>query len=125
MAKPVLTAAFIAESAVTRCRIVKPGTADGSVIQATAAATDAQFGIVGALDGEAGKRVDIIVCGIAEVEFGGTVTRGALVCSDANGKAVAAGPTAGNNQRIIGVAMVSAAANDIGDCLLSPSIMQG
>ncbi len=125
MGKPILTAAFVAESTVTKCRIVKPGTADGSVIQSTAAATDAQFGIVGALDGDAGKRVDIVVNGIAEVEFGGTVTRGALVCSDANGKAVAAGPAAGSNQRIIGVAMVSAVAGDIGDVLLAPSTMQG
>ena len=67
----------------------------------------------------------MVKSGIADVEFGGAVTRGAAVTSDANGKAVAAAPAAGSNVRIIGFAEVSAVAGDIGPILVAPGVMQG
>ena len=86
--------------------------------------------------GNAGSRRN--VAGIAEVVYGGAVTRGDLLTSDGAGKAVPAvrhthpenaaaayaqgadtGPaTAG---RAIGVAMVSGAAGDIGTVLIAPA----
>ena len=57
-----------------------------------------------------GERLDIIRDDLAEVEFGGTVTRGQALTSDASGKAVAATVT---GSRVIGYAEVSAVAGDI------------
>jgi hypothetical protein len=72
-----------------------------------------------------GERTDIVHTGIADVEFGGTVTRGGPVTSDANGRAVAAAPAAGSNVRIIGFAVNSQVSGDIGPVLLEPGLMQG
>ena len=121
---PTLTKNFIAETAVTRYRIVKFGSSDGNVVQA-AAATDAMIGVVAELDAAGGERVDVHLAGLAEVEFGGTVTRGALVTADSQGRAVAAAPAAGVNNRVIGVAMVSAASGDIASVLIAPQQIQG
>ena len=124
MANPVLTKSFDAEAAIARFRIVKFGSGDGAVVQA-AAATDALMGVADAPGAESGRRADVIVQGVAEVEYGGNVTRGALLTADADGKAVAAAPAAGANCRVIGVAMVSGVSGDIGSVLVSPGSMQG
>lgn len=125
MANPGLIKSFVAEAAVNPYRIVKMGTADGQVVQA-AAATDALIGVAD-MQGQAtvNGRVDIVMAGIADVEFGGTVTRGGPITADANGKAVAAAPAAGANNRLIGYALVSAVAGDIGPIVLDLSSMQG
>ncbi len=121
---PTLTKNFTAETAVTKYRIVKLGSSDGQVAHATAA-TDAMIGVVAELDAAAGERVDVHLAGLAEVEFGGTVTRGALVTADAQGRAVAAAPLAGVNNRVLGVAMVSAVSGDIASVLIAPQQIQG
>lgn len=116
---------FKAGAAIAKYRIVKFGSSDEHVVQAAAAA-DALFGVSVEVGADAAEdRLDVVVAGIAEVEFGGTVTRGALVTSDASGKAVAAAPAQGANVRVLGVARVSAAAGDIGSVILSPGSMQG
>ena len=56
--------------------------------------------------------------GIADIEFGGNVARGALLTADADGKAV----TAADGNRVIGIAEVSGAAGDIGQVLLAPGL---
>ena len=56
--------------------------------------------------------------GIAAIEFGGNVARGALLTADADGKAV----TAADGNRVIGIAEVSGAAGDIGQVLLAPGL---
>lgn len=124
MTNPTLTKTYIAEAAVTKRRIVKMGTVDGKVLQG-AAATDLIFGVAAELDAAIGERVDVHVNGVAEVEFGGTVTRGQEVTSDANGKAVASAPAAGVNNRIIGVALVSAVSGDVAPVLLAQGLKQG
>jgi len=124
MNNPTLTKSFLAGAAVTKYRIVKFGADDDSVVQA-AAATDILIGVADPLGGESGRRVDVIMQGAADVEYGGTVTRGALLTADANGRAVEAAPAAGSNNRIIGVAMASGVTGDIGSVLLSPGSMQG
>ena len=124
MANTLLNKGGTAEAAIAAYRIVKPGTADGNYLQA-AAATDALNGVCESVGPAVGERLDVIKVGIADVEFGGTVARGAPVTSDANGKAVLAAPAAGSNVRVIGFAEVSAVAGDIAPILVSPCVMQG
>lgn len=124
MPNPGLIKSYVAEAAVAAYRLVKPGTADGNVVQA-AAVGDAIIGVSGMVAGDLGKRVDIIHGDTAEVEFGGTVTRGDWLTSDANGKAVAAAPAAGTNNNVIGRALVSGVSGDIGLCLIAPGRIQG
>jgi len=115
---------LIAGAAVAKNRIVKFGSADTAAIQA-AAATDLLIGVSDNLGAASGEPFDVIVDGIALVEYGGSVTRGQKLTADADGKAIAAAPTAGANAQIIGVAMLSGAAGDIGSVRIAPSVMQG
>lgn len=124
MANTLFNKNYTAEAAIAPYRIVKPGAADGGVLQA-AAAGDSLMGVCESVGPAAGERCDIVKVGLADVEFGGTVARGAPVTSDANGKAVAAAPAAGANVRVIGFAEVSAVAGDIAAILVSPCVMQG
>ena len=121
---PILTKNFIAGAAVTKRRIVKFGADDDHVILA-AAVGDAILGVAERLDVAVDKRIDVVVSGIAEVEYGGAVTRGDLLTTDATGQAVVAGPAAGVNNRVIGIAMVSGVAQDIGTVLVQPGQIQG
>jgi len=86
---------------------------------------DALLGVSGLVAGDVGKRVDIIMSDLAEVEYGGTVTRGDWLTTDANGKAVTAAPAAGTNNNVIGRATCSGVLGDIGCCLLVPGRIQG
>jgi len=122
---PTLIKNFVAGAAIAAFRIVKFDSSDGTVIQA-AAATDASIGVCAQPGGAASAdRCDVAVQGLAEVEFGGNVTRGGPVTADADGKAVAAAPAQGVNNRVIGYALKSQASGDIGSILLAPSVMQG
>ncbi|EIJ33326.1 capsid cement protein [Thiothrix nivea] len=104
---------FVAGAAVTANRIVKHGAADDAVIHG-AAATDKLLGVADA-DAASGARVDVVLSGVADVAYGGTVARGDLLTADANGKAVVA--STGN--RVVGVALVAGVAGDIGEVLLA------
>lgn len=119
-----LTKGFKAGAAITRRRIVKFGADDASVLLG-AAATDALIGVSTEIDAAIGEPCDVHLGGIPEVEFGGAVTRGAQLTSDATGRAIAAAPAAGANVRTIGIALVSAVAGDIGPIMLSPGSLQG
>lgn len=122
---PGLTKTFTAEAAVTRRRIVKFGAADGSVLMG-AAATDKIIGVSDmSADVPINDRCEVRLTGIAEIEFGGAVTRGDPITSDGTGRAVTAAPAAGVNNRIIGFAMVSGVLGDIGDVFLDLGLMQG
>lgn len=111
-----LAKTLVAGAAVAARRIVKFGSSDTAVVQA-AAATDLIIG-VSDLGADSGEYCDVIVDGIALVEYGGNVTRGQFLTSDANGKAVAAAPAATATNRIIGVAMKSGVSGDIGSVLI-------
>lgn len=112
-----LAKTLIAGAAVAARRIVKFGSSDTAVIQA-AAATDLSIG-VSDLGADSGGYCDVIVDGIALVEYGGEVTRGQLLTADTNGRAVAAAPAATASARVIGVAMLSGVSGDIGSVLIS------
>jgi hypothetical protein len=124
MANPDLIRNFKAEAAIAAYRIVKAGAADGQVAQA-AAVGDKSVGVSTDIAAAINERCDVILGGVADVQYGGAVTRGDLVTSDANGKAVAAAPAAGANNRIVGVALVSGVLDDIGQVNVVPSMMQG
>ncbi len=125
MANPTLIKNYKAGGALAANSIVKPGADDDTVLQA-AAVTDALTGVVvQPSGGVSGDLVDVAQAGTVEVKFGGAVTRGGPVTSDASGLAVAAAPAAGTNNRIIGFALVSAVSGDIGPILLAPGQIQG
>jgi len=121
---PGIIKAFTAETAIEPYRIVKFGSEDDEVVQ-EAAVSDGSIGVADKLGGTAGGRVEVSLSGATEVEYGGTITRGALITSDADGKAVASAPAAGVNNRTVGVAMVSGVAGDIGSVLINPGQTQG
>jgi hypothetical protein len=118
-----LAKGFRAGAAIAAKRIVKFDSADTTVIQG-AAATDSLIGVAD-LAASSGGDVDVIMSGVAIVELGGTVTRGGLLTADANGKAVAAVPATGVNNRVIGIAMVSGVSGDLGSVLIAPGSLQG
>lgn len=125
MRNELLNKTHTADGAIAAYRIVKHGDADGDVAQA-AASTDKLIGIAGRVPAAAaGDRIDIVRAGIAEVEFGGTVTRGDPLTSDSVGRAVAAAPGTGVNAYIIGIAEVSGVVGDIGSAHISPGRIQG
>lgn len=124
-ASTLLTKAFKAEAAVPRRRIVKFGSSDDFVVVG-AAAVDMVFGVsVADLDVVAGEPCDVHLSGVAEVDYGGNVARGALLMSDATGRAVTAAAAAGSNVRIIGVAMVAGVLGDVGVVSIGPAAFQG
>jgi len=108
---------YDAEGAILPYRIIKFGAADYGVVQAAAAA-DLSIGVSNILGAAAaGDPVDVVKSGIAKVEFGGAITRGAAITANASGQAVAAATT----NQVIGYAEVSGVAGDIGSVFISPS----
>ena len=104
--------------------IAKPGADDDTFSQATASTEDL-VGVFQHITTAAGEEIRLMLTGISKVKLGGTVTRGALLTSDANGKAVAIGAVAGTNYASIGRALASGVADDIIPVLLNPSRPQG
>jgi hypothetical protein len=118
---------FVAGAAIAALRIVRFGANNTQVLQASAA-TDFSIGVCHQPGGAsaAGERVDVVVTGICDVEFGAAVARGVLLMPDAQGRAITATAAAGTNIRVIGVAMTdAAAAGDIGQILVSQCSLQG
>lgn len=121
----MLTKTYTAGGAISERRIVKHGASDGAVLQ-SAAASDANFGVCVQPGGAAsGERCDVQTHGIAQVVAGAAVTRGQLLMSDANGKAITAAAAAGTNVRTIGIADQSGVLDDIIRCILQPGSFQG
>lgn len=129
MNNPGLIKKFKAGATIAKNRIVKFGADDNHVIQG-AAVSDLLFGVAdfpGPLTDTcvAEDSIDVVLNGVAEVKLGGTVTRGNPLTSDATGQALAAAPSAGVNNRIIGFAMASGVSGDIIGVLLNPGYIQG
>lgn len=126
MPNPVLVKSYVAEAAVLPYRVVKFGTADGVVIQSTAAG-DAHVGVADNLgQATAGARVDVVQSGIVEAEAGAAITRGALLSVDSSARVITAAASAGTNVGVIGRALVSAgAAGEIINILIAPGSFQG
>lgn len=95
----------------TAFTIAKHGADDDHAIVATAA-TDGLLGIFQETASAAEAEMSIMLSGISPVVYGGVVTRGDPLTSNATGQAIVA--TVGQN--IIGYATISGVANDIGYC---------
>lgn len=111
---------FKGSAAIAAYTLVKFGSADDTVSPA-AAATDLLIGATAEIgltadDVTAGRYVDVVLSGIAEVVLGGNVTRGAKVTSDANGAAIAT-TTASN--AVAGVALATGVSGDVIPVLLA------
>jgi len=114
-----------AEGAVAPYRIVKVGSNNRAVVQATASG-ELFIGVSDSIGAAAdGDPVDVLRSGIAEVEFGGNVSRGEPLTADAEGRAVAAAPAAGANAEIIGWAEVAGVSGDIGSVHIARTRIQG
>jgi len=121
---PGFTKNYMAGGTIAYGRLVK-FSADRTVVQA-AAATDLIVGVCQQPGGAAsGERVDICHSGMPEVEFGGTVNRGDVVTADADGKAVAAAPAGGTNNRIAGFPVATQASGDIAPIVMALGFKQG
>lgn len=64
----------------------------------------------------AGEDVRIMISGVTPVVYGATISRGQLLKSDANGRAV---PVTTVGDHVLGRATVSGNAGDIGYCIIS------
>ncbi|MCM8625527.1 DUF2190 family protein [Accumulibacter sp.] len=104
-----LLKSFSAGAAISAYRLVKFSAAE-TVIQATAA-TDSIIGVANDVGAASGERQDVVMQGIAWVEAGAAISLGAFVTADANGRGVASAPSAGTNNRILGVALDAAGAS--------------
>jgi hypothetical protein len=118
---------YLASGVIAPFRIVKFGSSDGVVAQASAA-TDKLVGVscsVGTTSFADGARLDIARVGVAEVEYGGNVTRGDVLTSDSNGKAITVTTQlrAAADVLVIGIAEESGVAGDIGSVLIAPSLI--
>jgi hypothetical protein len=114
-----ITRTFVAGGDISGRTFVK-FSADDTVVKATAA-TDAIIGVTERLDVASGERVDVVLSGIAEVVAGGSITRGTDVTADANGKAVACAPAAGETARRGGIAHLAAASGDYVEVMVTPA----
>jgi hypothetical protein len=110
--------------AIAAFTIVKPGASDGLVIPA-AASTDKLLGVTTDIAAATGDRCDVIIGGIADVLYGGTVAAGDLLTADSSGRAITATGTAGTNYRLIGFALIAGVVGDIGQCAIKQSSFQG
>ncbi len=124
MGQLVAVRSFVAEAAISANRVVTFGATDDNVLTAVAV-TSTLIGIVEGVSPVLGERVDVVMTGIADLQIGGSVTRGGYITVDAQGRGVAAAPAAGVNNNVIGVALQSGVSGDIIPVLISPGRIQG
>jgi hypothetical protein len=133
----ILNKNYVADAAIPAHTPDKFTNVDGHVLPA-AAECDSIIGVSGDIDAALGERVDVIRFGIAPVVYGGAVTRGDLLTSDASGHAITAtrhthtentaaaytqnaATAAAPILRIIGVAEESGVAGDVGSTTVQPA----
>ncbi len=115
---------YSAQAAIPKHRIFKFGASDAQILVATSP-NDALIGVTTELAGVVDLPCDGFLMGLPPVEYGGPVTRGDWLTSDAVGRAVLAAPAAGVNANVIGRALVSGVLGDLGTVLLAPGRIQG
>lgn len=105
----------------SRYRFVTLGTEDGTVVLA-----GANSRVLGVLQNapNTGMAASVAIAGVAKVVAGGSISRGSLVRSDANGAAVAAtlpsGTWSGSTEHVAGIALEAASAGQLVEILLTP-----
>ena len=120
---PLLTKSYTAGAAIAACRLLKAGSSDNTVIQATDGSA-AYFGVSAEnIAVASGDQVDAIKDGIAWIQLGGSVTRGDKIKADANGKGVAATIVSGTTVHVAGTAQISGSADDIIPLAWEPTVI--
>ncbi|GAB6139916.1 hypothetical protein JCM14076_06450 [Methylosoma difficile] len=120
----IFVKSFTPTAALEPYTAVKMGSADGTVAQAVDA-NDFVVGFVNdrgvsADDVAKGKKVDVVMAGIAEVKAGGTITLGARLSVTTAGKVVTTTPpTAGTTVEVVAIALASAVSNDVIPALIA------
>lgn len=84
--------------------------------------TDPLIGVSDKMGASSGGMADVIRAGLGGVELGGTVTAGAPLTADANGKAIVCTAAAGETRRIIGFAEEPGVDGDIIDAWILPGL---
>jgi hypothetical protein len=117
---------FQVQTAVTKFLVVKHGTADQTCTAVTTL-NDAPLGVAQeaatAADVTKGRIIDVRLSGIARCVAGAAITRGTRVRAAASGKVVALSGTAGTVDNVVGITMMSSAADgDHFDVLLTPGV---
>ncbi|WP_220814092.1 capsid cement protein [Pseudomonas paralcaligenes] len=119
---PGLTTTKLAGGAIAARRLAVHGASDGLAVQA-AAATALLIGVSTDIPAANGQPVDLIRAGLAPVEYGGTVTRGAPLTADSQGRAVAVTLPVAGTTYIIGYAEVAGVVGDIGSTFIAPAVL--
>lgn len=119
---PGLVIPFRAAGALARRRIVIHGAADGQALQA-AGSTALLIGVTTDIASAIGETADVIRNGLADVEYGGTVTRGQFLTSDSVGRAVGVTLPVAAGTFVIGTAEVSGVVGDIGSLNITPNYL--
>lgn len=121
---PTFTRSYEAASAVAGYRLVTfAAPSVDSSVEAANAATDTLLGVSDSLGADAGQMLDVHRGGLVPVQLGGTVTAGAPLTADANGKAVVAAAATGTTVRIVGYAEAPGVADDIIDVMWAPGLL--
>lgn len=121
---PTFTRAYEASAAVAGRRIVRfSDTAASQKIAQASTNTQPNIGVSDAMGADAGAMCDVHRAGLAAVELGGTVTAGAALTADANGKAIAAVAASGTQVRIAGYADQPGVSGDIIDMWVAPGLL--
>ena len=79
---------YRATAAIAKHRLVRASASADATITQAAAAADPIMGVHGSLAAAANDVTDVVCGGYATVEYGGPVTRGAPLTSDASGRAI-------------------------------------
>ncbi|MCG8084439.1 MAG: capsid cement protein [Candidatus Thiodiazotropha taylori] len=119
MRNELIVKTFVPAANIAGYRVCKHGVADNTIIQ-SAAGPDLHIGIstyVGDDPSNGDETVDLVMMGIAEVEYGANINQGELVTADANGRVV----PAATGDMLIGRALESGVANDIHGVVLTLS----
>jgi hypothetical protein len=115
---------FTANGTINKNRVVAIGASEGEAVQATG--NNTFIGVSGVRGAAAaGDRVDVYMDEIRNIEFGGNVSYGDWLTSDADGKAITAAPASGAQMNVIGKAMTSGVAGSIGQVHVSPQQITG
>jgi hypothetical protein len=128
MANPTLIRNYTAQGDIKPRRIVVFGSADRTVVAGLdtgeTSVVQPLCGVSSELGAKAGERIDIIIAGVADIEYGESITRGDMLVSGEDGRAMNIA-SFGTTTMAIGVAQVSGVAGDIGEVLIAPSIVSG
>ena len=122
---PLLILPFEASAAAPARRIARFSDVSATARVAPASAnTDAIIGVFERLAGASGDIVDVVTQGVGSVELGGTVTAGAPLTADSQGRAIVAVAVTATTVRILGFALEPGVVGDFVEVLVQPSLLR-